>query len=113
MVAPEPVQIVLTAVLTGLAMVGSALAFFYRMGLTTGEAKGAADEGGGEPDAVNQWVDDLRDYLDTKFETIDTRFMTMQDQLDRRFTHVEGQIEGLDEDLERVEGRLNELHTDK
>lgn len=39
--------------------------------------------------------------------------MTMQDQLDRRFTHVEGQIEGLDEDLERVEGRLNELHTDK
>lgn len=115
--ALESVIALVTALLGGLMAAGATLlGLFWRMGRVT------AGDGGSDRFFVsgnsafnpfsNQRVDDLRDYLDGKFDVIDRRFNTRQDQLDRRFGTVEGRIDTLDEEVGKLESRVDELNED-
>lgn len=101
-----------TAQLSGLIAAGATLlALFWRMGQETAIGDGSGFEPGNpRPD---QRVDDLRDYLDSKFGSVDQRFETMQHQLDRRFDTVEGRIDAFDEEFGKLESRVNELHWER
>jgi len=103
-----------TALLGGLVAAGATLlTLFWQMG------ESSADHGlslggnlGPGPSASEQRIDDLRDYLDSQFATVDQRFETMQAQLDRRFDAVEGRIDRVDEEMGILEARVDELNHD-
>ena len=54
--------------------------------------------------------DDLRDYLESQFDNVDRRFKTMQAQLDCRFDTVEGRIDTVEEEVGKLESRLDEIN---
>lgn len=111
----ESVIALATALLGGLIAAGATLlALFWRMGRETaadGGVVGASGDSAGNS-ASGQRIDDLRGYLDSKFDTIDRRFKTMQAQLDRRFDVVEGRINTVDEEVGKLESRVDELNDD-
>jgi hypothetical protein len=112
----ESVIALATALLGGLIAAGATLlALFWRMGQATAD-DGGMDEilpsDGTFSPFSGQRIDDLRDYLDSKFAIIDRRFETMQDQLDRRFDVVERRIDTVDEEVAKLESRVDELHED-
>lgn len=111
----ESVIALATALLGGLIAAGATLlALFWRMGRETA-ANGGFDvtsgDNPGDP-VTGQRIDDLRDYLDSRFDTIDRRFGAMQAQIDRRFDTVEGRIDTVDEEVGKLESRVNELNQD-
>lgn len=114
--ALESVIAIATALLGGLIAAGATLlALFWRMGRATvddGEFDGIVPGNYGFSPFSGQRIDDLREYLDGKFAIIDRRFKTMQNQLDRRFDAVEGRIDTLDEEVSKLESRVDELHED-
>lgn len=112
----ESVIAIATALLGGLIAAGATLlALFWRMGRATADV-GGVSELVGEENVFNpysvQRIDDLRDYLDGKFDIVDRRFETIQTQLDRRFDTVEGRISTLEEEVGRLESRVDQQHED-
>lgn len=112
--ALESVIAIATALLGGLIAAGATLlALFWRMGRATADdVDGIIPGNGGFSPFSGQRIDDLREYLDGKFAIIDQRFKTMQNQLDRRFDAVEGRIDTLDDEVGKLESRVDELHED-
>lgn len=112
----ESVIALATALLGGLiAAEVTLLALFWRMGRAAA-GNGTGDESGGGASPLTpfseQRIDDLRDYLDSKFDNVDRRFEAMQDQLDRRFDSVEGRLDAVGEEVPNQESRVDDFHED-
>jgi hypothetical protein len=113
--ALESVIALATALLGGLIAAGATLlALFWRMGRATAEDRDGDGTVGNSAFSYfsGQRIDDLRDYLDSKFDTIDRRFESMQAQIDRRFDVVEGRINTVDEEVGKLESRVDHLPQD-
>jgi hypothetical protein len=55
--------------------------------------------------AMNKRIDDLRSYLDARFEAVDARF----DAVDARFDAVDSRITGVEQRVERIERQLDSI----
>jgi tetrahydromethanopterin S-methyltransferase subunit G len=57
-------------------------------------------------------MEDLRGYVDKRFDDVDKRLEDLKGYVDGRFNAVEKRIEGLERRFDVVEGRLNVVHSE-
>ncbi len=60
--------------------------------------------------ATNKRIDDLRGYLDARFDAVDARFDTVDarfDSVDARFDATDQRIASLEQRIERIERQLD------
>jgi len=57
--------------------------------------------------AMNKRIDDLRLYLDARFDAVDARFVALEQSMNARFAELNHRIDNLEKRVDRIERQLD------